>query len=134
MANTTLKGIVLHGDGKAFIIENPARKEAIITPMPLYSNDSEDTDVFDFGGVIKIINLTGIYIDSTQAAVKSFIDSVEALIQGHQDIAAGYPLTFVDDRRGTLKVKVMDFESVFVEGFPTGATWTLKLIQSSNNA
>ena len=102
--------------------------------MPLYLTDSDGTDVLDFGGVIKMVTLTGVYVGDTEAEAKSFVDSVEDLIQGHQDTAAGYPKTFTDDRRGTLKVKIMDFESVFYEGWPLGCTWTLKLIESSQNA
>jgi|SRR3990167_140651 len=137
MANTTLKDVILQGDGSAFIRENIARKEAILSPLPLYLGDSDQTDVFDYGGVIKIITLNGIYIGTTEAAVKSFVDSVEALIQGHQDTGAGAPYKFVDDRRTTsagIKVKLMDVESYFVEGFPTGATWTIRLIEASTNA
>ena len=134
MANTTLGSITLQGDGKAFILENSCRKEAILTPMPLYFMDSDHTDVFDFGGTIKTITLTGKYVGDSISDCKSFIDSVEALIQGHQDIDAGYPLTFTDDLRGTIKVKVMDFDSTWVEGEPHEITWTLKLIQASENA
>ncbi len=134
MANTTLKDVIIQGDGNSFIRENIVRKEATLSILPLYLQDSDLTDVFDFGGTIKIITLNGVYIGTNEAAVKTFIDSVEVLIQGHQDIQAGYPLTFIDDRRGTLKVKVMDFESIFVAGWPTACTWTLKLVQSSTNA
>jgi hypothetical protein len=134
LANTTIQKIILQGDGKAFIAENFAGKEALLTPLPLYLQDADNTDVFDYGGTIKTITLTGVFIGDTEAKVKSFIDSVEALIQGHQDTQAGAPYTFTDDRRGTLKVKVFNFDSTFVEGWPLGATWTLKLIQSSTNA
>ena len=134
MANTTVGNVIFQDLSNSFIRENAARKEALLTPLPLYLMDSDETDVFDFGGTIKIITLIGIFVGDTEAAVKTFVDSAEALIQGNQDTNAGYPLTFKDDRRGTLKVKIMDFESVFVEGFPTAATWVLKIIQSSTNA
>ena len=125
---------MLQGDGKAFIRESSVRKESILSILPLYFRDSDETDVFDFGGTIKMLTLNGIYIDTTESAVKTFIDNVEALIQGHQDINAGAPYVFVDDRRGTIRVKILSFDSIFVEGFPTGATWSLKLVQSSTNA
>ena len=106
--------------------------------LPLYLNDSDGTDVFDFGGVTKMITLNGVFVGATEAAVKVFVDAVEALVQGQQDVGNGYPLIFTDDRRGTgasaLKVKVLDFESIFVAGYPTACTWTLKLVQSSTNA
>ena len=134
MANTTISGITLHDGANAIIIENDCRKEAVLTVLPLYLNDSDLTDVFDFGGTIKIINLTGIYIGADIAALKTWVDSIEALIQGHQDVQAGAPYTFVDDLRGTIKVKILDFNSTKAEGDSTKIAWTLKLVQSSTNA
>ena len=134
MANTTISGITLHDGANAIIIENDCRKEAVLTVLPLYLNDSDLTDVFDFGGTIKVINLTGVYIGADMAALKTWVDSVEALIQGHQDVQAGAPYTFVDDLRGTIKVKILDFNSTKAEGESTKIAWTLKLVQSSTNA
>lgn len=134
MANTTLGGVTLHDDTNAIMTENNCRKESILTVLPLYLNDSDLTDVFDFGGVIRIINLSGIYHGANIAALKTWIDSVEALIQGHQDTEAGYPLTLTDDLRGTIKVKIFDFDTTKMEGDSTKLTWSLKLVQSSTNA
>ncbi|KKL99892.1 hypothetical protein LCGC14_1809860 [marine sediment metagenome] len=134
MANTTISGITLHDGANAIIIENDCRKEAVLTVLPLYLNDSDLTDVFDFGGTIKVINLTGVYIGADMAALKTWVDSVEALIQGHQDVQAGAPYTFVDDLRGTIKVKILDFNSTKAEGDSTKIAWALKLVQSSTNA
>lgn len=134
MANTTLGSVTLHDGSNAIINENNCRKESIMTVLPLYLSDSDATDVFDFGGTIKIINLTGRYIGANTAALKTWLESVETLIQGHQDVDAGYPLTFTDDLRGTIKVKVMDFDTTHTEGDPTQVIWTLKLVQSSTNA
>jgi len=105
-----------------------------LTVLPLYLSDSDETDVFDYGGTTKIITLTGIYMGANVATLKTFVDSVEALIQGHQDVQAGYPLTFTDDLRGTIKVKIFDFNSTFAEGHSTKIDWTLKLVQSNTNA
>ena len=134
MANTTISGITLHDGANAIIIENDCRKEAVLTVLPLYLNDSDLTDVFDFGGTIKVINLTGIYIGADIAALKTWVDSVEALIQGHQDVQAGAPYTFVDDLRGTIKVKILNFNSTKAEGESTKIAWILKIVQSSTNA
>lgn len=134
MANTTIGGVTLHDGSTAIITENNCRKESVLTALPLYLSDSDLTDVFDFGGVTKIINLTGVYIGANVAALKSWLESVEALIQGHQDVDAGYPLDLVDDLRGTIKVKIFDFDTTQVEGTSTKITWALKLIQASTNA
>ena len=133
-ANTTLGSITLHDGSNAIITENNCRKESVITVLPLYLSDSDQTDVFDFGGTIKLINLTGVYLGADIATLKTWIDSVEALIQGHQDVDAGYPLTLTDDLRGTIKVKIFDFDSTITEGNKTSIDWTLKLVQSSTNA
>ncbi|MBA7629618.1 hypothetical protein ES703_37118 [subsurface metagenome] len=134
MADTTLKDVKLDDGTNSIIIENDCRKEAVLTILPLYLNDSDLTDVFDFGGTIKVINLTGVYIGENIAALKTWTDSVEALIQGHQDIQAGSPYTFTDDLRGTIKVKILDFGSTKTEGESTKIAWTLKLVQASENA
>ena len=127
-------GITLHDGSAAIIVENDCRKESVLTILPLYLSDSDLTDVFDFGGVIKLITLTGVYIGADIAALKSWVDSVEALQQGHQDVQAGAPYTFVDDLRGTIKVKIIDFTSTKTEGNITEIRWTIKLVQSNTNA
>lgn len=128
--DTTLGLITLEGDGHSFIAENTCRKEGVLTPMPMYLMDSTDTEVFDYGGVLKTLNITGIYIGADKAAVKDFIDTCEALIQGCQDVEHGYPVTFQDEFRGTIKVKLLDFESTKTQGEPLIARWTFKLVQA----
>lgn len=133
MSNTTLNGLILHDGSSIIIIENDCRKEGVLTTLPLYLNDSDLTDVFDFGGTIKTFNFTGVYIGTT-ANQKTWLESIEALLQGHQDIDAGAPYTLVDDLRGTLKVKVLDFNTTQNEGNPNQLSWTIKLVQASTNA
>lgn len=133
-ANTTLSTVTLHDGNTAIIIDNNCRKESSVTVLPLYLSDSDQTDVFDFGGTVKTITLTGVYVGANTAALKAWVDSVEALVQGHQDTDAGYPLTFTDDLRGTIKVKIMTFDTTFTEGNQTKIDWSLKLVQSSTNA
>ena len=134
MANTTINGITVYNGSSAVIIENSCTKNGNLTVFPLYLNDSDLTDVFDFGGTVKTINLTGSYTAAATANLKTWIDSIEVLIQGHQDIQAGAPYVFVDDFRGTIKVKVLSFNSTAIPGEPTRVGWTLKLVQSSENA
>lgn len=134
MGNTTLNGIVLHNGSTAVITENFCIKESNLIPMPLYSNDSDETDVFDFGGVTKNLTLSGNYKAADVNSLKSWIESIEALNQGHQDSEAGAPYTLVDDLRGTIKVKVVSFESKALEANPTIVEWNLELIQSGTNA
>jgi len=134
MGNTTLNGIILHNGSNATISENFCVKGSNLTSMPMYSNDSDQTDVFDFGGVTKNITLSGIYIASDIASLKTWIESIEALNQGHQDAEAGAPYNLVDDLRGTIKVKIVNFETKWLEAEPTKIEWNIELIQSSENA
>jgi hypothetical protein len=134
MGNTTIGAITLHNGTNATITENSCSKDATLTVLPLYLSDSDETDVFDFGGVTKTINLSGTYYSSSTAALKSWIDSIEALVQGHQDTDAGYPLTFTDDMRGTIKVKIFSFSSTWTEGDPSKITWSMKIVEASENA
>lgn len=134
MANTTIAGITIHDGANSVIINNDTTKEGNLVIMPLYLNDSDLTDVFDVGGSTKTITLTGYHIADNVADLKTWIDSIEALIQGHQDIDAGAPYDLVDDIRGTIKVKVLSFNSPWDAAEPTRVGWTLKLVQSSENA
>jgi len=134
MANTTIAGIVIDNGGNAVVTENDCKKESNLAIMPLYLSDADATDVFDYGGVVKTITLSGSYTAETVAAIKTWVESIEALQNGHQDTDTGYPLTFVDDLRGTLKVKIMDFSSTKTEAAVSRITWSLKLVQSSTNA
>lgn len=102
--------------------------------MPFYLSDSDETDVFDFGGVIKTISLVGVYVATSIANAKIWIDTLEAIVQGHQDVDAGYPLDFVDDYRGTVTVKIQDIDTTNTAGEPLIIRWTVKLIESSENA
>ncbi len=134
MANTTIGGITIHDGSSAVIRENDCRKESTLAIMPLYLSDSDNTDVFDYGGTVKTITLTGVYVAENVAALKTWIDSLEALQQGHQDVGSGAPYIFVDDLRGTIKVKVLSFNSPWAEAEPTKVNWTLKVVQASTNA
>lgn len=134
MVNTTIAGIILHNGSNAVITENQCDKETFLVEMPLYGNDSDETDVFDFGGVTRNIRLTGIYIGANVAALKIWIESIEALQQGHQDKDAGAPYELVDDLRGTINVKVKSFGTSYIEAAPTKIGWTLNIVESSENA
>ena len=135
MANTTVGGVTLFNGSTTFLIENTARKEAILTPMPLYTLDSDQTEVFDLGGATRIFTLSGIFVGSSQATVATFIGQIEGLVNGAQDTSQSYPLTFNDDLRGQgTKVKIMDVDTTQLAGQPTIATWSIKMIESSSNA
>ena len=141
MANTTITKpsggtVILQDSANSFIASNLAQKESVLVTLPLYGKDSSETDVLVYGGSIKTITIDGKYY-GTLAQCKTFIDSCESLIQGKQMPSEGYPLTLVDDLRGTVLVKVMTFYSTFVENSGGSdacfVTWTLKLVESGGN-
>jgi len=131
MGNTTLGAVTLQGDGKSFIANCKVYKEANLTPMPMYTRDSDETYVFDFGGVTKTIDVSGVYIGTDIADCATFITSCQNMIHGHQDVDSGYPISFVDDYRGTIKVKITRFESNTISGEPTIISWNFNLVESS---
>lgn len=130
----TLGSITLDGDGNSFVEETSARKESILTPLPLYSKDSSETDVFDFGGTMKSISITGIYIGNSITDCKNWIQALEALINGQQDPQSGYPILYSDSARGDIYVKVQDIETTKMKAAPTIVFWSIKLIEASQNA
>ena len=139
MANTTLirygyLTVTLHDGENSIITESTSIKDSSLAIMPLYLSDSDETDVFDYGGAIKHINLNGIYIATSTDDLKTWIEEVESLQNGHQDKDSGYPLLFTDDLRGSVKVKCLNFSSTAVGGQPAKITWSLKLVESSENA
>jgi len=125
MGSYTLNSINL-GD----VAEETQRKEANLSPTPMYDRDSDETDVFDFGGCTRVITVMGKYSD-TNANMTTFIESIEAMIQGHQDNAAGFPVDFVSDMRGTIKVKVAEFEWTKIEGIESFIAYTIKLFEAN---
>ena len=134
MGNTTINGFTLHDGINVIISENDCRKEGSLTILPLYMNDSELTDVFDFGGAVKTINITGVLLATDVADQKSWIEDIESLINGVQDSDHGAPYLFTDDLRGSIYVKVLEFNSTRTEGNPNQISWSIKLAQSSTNS
>jgi len=119
----------LAGYSLGTVIEENMLKETFIVPMPAYLMDSNETYVFDFGGTQRTINLTGKFT-GTLANIQAFISNMNGLIQGHQDIDAGYPKDYVSDLIGTIKVKVLSFEPTWSAGEPGQLYYTIKLIES----
>ena len=79
MANPTLDGITLYGVEGIRI-----NKQANIIPLPVPTEDSTSTEVFDLLGVVKMIDIDGFYAAATIADTKTFMDSIEALEDGNQ--------------------------------------------------
>ena len=109
----TIGSLTLEGDNKSFIDDNSGKKESLLTPIPLYTKDSNETEVFDYGGTIKTIHLSGIFIGSTKAECKQFITDIESYINGEQDdtVVFSDPDNDIDNNQGE------DIESNAVTSF-----------------
>ena len=109
-----------------------------MTLAPLVFNDSGNTDVIDFGGVIRTIDITGI-IKDTPANLAIDKHALNGLIQGNQDLSTGYPLTYTSDiekgNDGTsaIKVKVQRVRSTHVGGSPRRLAYIISMVESSTN-
>ena len=121
MANPTLNGIELTGVDTIRV-----SKSANIIPLPIPTQDSDATEVFDLLGVVKTISITGLFSGGSAAATKSLLDSIEELIDGNQGV-----ITFESDQQGTISCMVASVDSTWqVPGFT--ATYDIKLIQGSS--
>jgi len=125
MVDTTLGGITLEGNGTTFVGDNSARKEAILTPMPLYQSDSDETEVFDYGGTIRTITIIGVFVGATKAACATFITDAEALITGAQEDTVEY----TDEYRGTINIKVAETGTTKEAAEPLVVRWSFKLVE-----
>ena len=87
MANTTLGGITLDNGSNAIINDNDCRKESELAPQPLYLLDSDQTDVFDFGGAI--ISRIDIVIADLEAEMVAESDGCFTVFVCQQDEVFG---------------------------------------------
>jgi len=109
-------------------------KEAYLQEIAMYMSDSNETFVFDYGGTVKKIIVKGMY-RGTIEEIRTFKNAIQNLIQGHQDATAGYPVDYVSDVEGTIKVKIMQFSyDVRVESVINYIEYELRLIEASTTA
>lgn len=98
MATPTLGGVTLTGCSQ---IGDAKTGNIVLMPMPL--GDSDETELFDFGGVEQTFNVQGVFAESTVAATKVKVDAIKALIDGDQ----ASTVTFSSDQTGSIPVMVM---------------------------
>lgn len=123
----TIAGITSLGS----IQEENVSKEANLTALPLYLSDSDDTDVFDFGGVVRLVTLTGIRSDTT-ANLQTFVGEIMGLITGAQE-PPDYPKDYHSDTlNATIKVKFLNVNYNYVAGDPRKIYYIIRMIESSS--
>ena len=96
---------------------------ANIIPLPMPTEDSSQTEIFDMLGVVKTISVQGTFSGNTVADVKLLVDALEGLVTGNQST-----ISFVSDQTGTVTVMVSDVTTSWdVPGFK--CDYNIKLIQ-----
>lgn len=79
-----------------------------IVPINIPTKDSDETEVFDYFGSIRRVNIEGIF-EGDVATIKVSIDAISALISGNQSVS----VNLITDYTGTIKVKVERFTSTW---------------------
>jgi len=113
------------------IQEEHPHEEADLSPLPLYESDSGETDVFDFGGVVRTITLVITKTTDSSSAMASFLTALFGLIPGAQDPEHGYPFTYTSTLLGAIKVKVAEIDVLTLSPTELLCEYTIKLIESS---
>lgn len=102
-------------------------KNANIIPLPLPTKDSDESQVFDLLGVVKLISIDGEYSAGTIALTKAYADSIEALVNGDQNT-----IDFVSDQMGTISCMVNQVRIGWSFDVISKVTFSIKLIQGQN--
>ncbi len=122
MSVPTINSIELKGCESIDTTKNPN-----IIPLTMPTGDSDETELFDMMGVVKTITASGTISKGTIAETKSWVDSLEALADGDQDIT----VDFVSEQTGTIKVMVALVDINWsLPGFK--ADYTIKMIQGNS--
>jgi len=104
-------------------------ERADVMGMPF--DDSDDTLVLSFEGVVRKITLVGIYTGTT-TQIDTFIDTIHALQDGQQGGGSGYTFaTGADDmpKSMSLTVHLEDFQFTWGVDAYNVLDYTLKLIE-----
>ena len=121
MATPTIGAVTLTGCSTI-----SPEKTANIIPIPMPTEDSDQTEIFDMLGVVKLISVEGVFAESTIAATKALVDSLEALVDGNQTV-----IDFVSDQTGTISVMVASVRTAWdIPGFR--CRYSIKLIQGKS--
>lgn len=113
------------------ITQEHAHKESNITVLPLPLSDSDETDVFDFGGVTKLIDFTCIRKD-TPTNLATFITTLQSIVQGEQSPTQLYPFLLTTDIQGAKKVKIVDTDWNYIGGDRNRIIYSIKFVESSD--
>jgi len=120
MASIILGGITITGVSGIRV-----EKAGNIVSLPMPTKDSNETELFDMLGVLKVIGISGDFGESTIAATKAKVDALEGIVDGDQSVIA-----FSSDQTGTINVMVSSVNTTWdLPGFH--CTYDIKLIQGT---
>lgn len=104
-------------------------KSANLMEMPMPLSDSNLTDVFDFMGCTRKVNIDGTFTGNT-GSIQGFAGSLFGLIQGGQT----WSTLTTDAMAGSILVKTNDFSYDYVMGNPNSIKYSLKLIETTSTS
>ena len=122
MASPTLNSVSL---GNLEMISQT--KDLNITPITLPGLDDDDTEVFDLGGALTTITLTGSIVGTSTANVKTGVDNLIAIADGNQDST----VTLSTDQTGSLSVKIATMDFVWEVPGIYKCMYTIKVIKGT---
>jgi len=102
-------------------------KDLNITPITLPGLDDDDTEVFDLGGALTTITLTGAITGTSTANVKTGVDNLIAIADGNQDAT----VTLSTDQTGSLSVKIATMDFVWEVPGINKCMYTIKVIKGT---
>lgn len=126
------QGSTTAGQTLGQILEESCSIDANLLVFALPFSDSSDTDVQDFGGVTNTTTIQGILTD-TPANLATSWAALRSLINGDQSSDNNYPLSYVSDIQGTIKMKFHTITFTYLAGIPRKLGYSIKMVESSNN-
>lgn len=124
----------LDGESLGNINNEVVRKLASLTAMPIPTEDSDTTQVFDYSGASREITIEGRYVDTSLANIfTNFVDVFNTILSGNQNGTSSY-INYVSDLHGTIKVKLDEFivENDTEATGPLSVAYTMRLIETED--
>ena len=123
--STTVGGVDI-----GYVSSEIVKKEAVLTVMPLPLSNSDETDVFDFGGATQRITVTSV-LEESLANIRTSVTNLKALISGDQFNTVAYISDGLFPDPG-INVKVENVDVTYYGGKVRIADITLTLIEASS--
>jgi len=106
------------------------KKDANLVILPLPMSDASKTDVFDYMGVTKTIDVEGIYVGNNIGSIAGWIGSMSSLVDGQQT----GPSTYVSTIIGSNVIKIWYFNYDWIQGDPNKVSYSLRMIESTETS